>query len=57
MALAEDVVIAMRLAVQTELLLNAEVDKPTVKTILKFAGDRVIPAVESDPHADVREQS
>ena len=46
-------VIAMRVAEMTELTMNVHIAKPIVRSILKFDGERMIPAVESTPHANV----
>ena len=40
-SLAETVVIAMRIATMKEMMHNAEVDKPTLQTVLEIEGERV----------------
>ena len=50
-ALAENAVTAMRVAAAKELTMTAEIDKLTLKSVLEFDADRMIPAEESTPHA------
>ena len=52
MALAENVVIALKIAAIREITMNDEVAKPTLPSVLEFGGDRVEPAVVSTPHTN-----
>ena len=45
--------IAMRIAAAKELTVNVEIDKITLKSVLGFDGEGMMPAVESTPHANV----
>ena len=51
-ALAETVVILMRLAAMREMRLNEEVNKPSVAEVLEFKGLTMDCSVESTPHED-----
>ena len=52
MALAEAVVIKMRLAAVREMRLNEEVSKPSLAEVLEFKGLTMDCSVESTPHED-----
>ena len=51
-ALAEAVVIKMRLAAVREMRLNEEVDKPSLAEVLEYKGFTMECSVESTPHED-----
>ena len=51
-ALAETVVILMRLAAMREMRLNEEVNKPSIAEVLEFKGYTMDCSVESTPHED-----
>ena len=51
-ALAETVVILMRIAAMREMRLNEEVNKPSIAEVLEFRGLTMDCSVESTPHED-----
>ena len=52
MALAETVVIMMRIAAIREIRFNEEVNKPSIAEVLEYQGLRMECSVESTPHED-----
>ena len=53
-SLAESVVIAMRCAAIKEMLLNTEVQKPSLEEILEFNGPRMDCTIEATPHPNTQ---
>ena len=51
-ALAETVVILMRIAAMREMRLNEEVNKPSIADVLEFRGHKMDCSVESTPHEE-----
>ena len=52
MALAENVVILMRIAAMREMRLSEEVNKPSIADVLEFKGYTMDCCVESTPHEE-----